>query len=210
MDFFAPIAEQRRRVADALVDLTPAQWSTPSLCAAWTVHDVVAHLDMVHITPLPRVVWEMAKARGNFSVANQALTARVAKKSSTELVDLLRQHAEGRFTPPGHNSLAPLTDLFVHTYDIFLPLGIPAPDDERQWPIILEFLLSPRGRKGFVVKEPPALNYITTDGLFSHGAGEIVTGSGPALALALMGRTALVDDLSGPGAESLSAWLATF
>ncbi len=210
MDYFAPIAEQRRRVADALVDLTPAQWSTPSLCHAWTVHDVVAHLAMVHITPLPRVVWEMTKARGNFTVANQALTARVATKSSTELVDLLREHAEGRFTPPGHNSVAPLTDLFVHTYDIFLPLGIPAPDDEYQWPTILEFLLSPRGRRGFVVKEPPALTYTTADGHFTHGAGEVVTGSGPALALALMGRRALVSDLSGPGAGSLSAWLATF
>jgi uncharacterized protein (TIGR03083 family) len=36
-------AERRALVAD-LADLSPEQWRTPSLCAGWSVHDVLAHM----------------------------------------------------------------------------------------------------------------------------------------------------------------------
>lgn len=36
--------EERRDLADLLDSLTPEQWATPSLCAGWSVRDVVAHI----------------------------------------------------------------------------------------------------------------------------------------------------------------------
>ena len=35
---------ERRALAADLADLAPERWSTPSLCAGWSVHDVLAHL----------------------------------------------------------------------------------------------------------------------------------------------------------------------
>ena len=34
---------ERADLADFLATLSPQQWDTPSLCAEWTVKDVVAH-----------------------------------------------------------------------------------------------------------------------------------------------------------------------
>ena len=34
---------ERTQLATLLHSLTPQQWQTPSLCAGWSVRDVVAH-----------------------------------------------------------------------------------------------------------------------------------------------------------------------
>ena len=47
------VAAERLRLAEDLESLTPAQWATPSLCAGWTVHDVVAHLTLVRARACP-------------------------------------------------------------------------------------------------------------------------------------------------------------
>ena len=40
-----PLARSEREdLRDLLSGLTPEQWQVPSLCAGWTVHDVVAHV----------------------------------------------------------------------------------------------------------------------------------------------------------------------
>ena len=53
MDEFAQIAQERTMLADVLDGLTEDQWQTQSLCSAWTVHDVAAHLLMPLVYPRP-------------------------------------------------------------------------------------------------------------------------------------------------------------
>ncbi len=209
MDHFDLIAAQRRRLADTLSSLSEEQFAMRSLCDAWTIHDVVAHLVMPHETSIPRVVLAMARARGNFDVANQIMTARIARATSADLVMRLRAHADGHFTPPGHDSLAPLTDVYVHSMDIAVPLGITPPVDESVWPLVLTFLTSAKGRKGFVGRPLPDVSLVTTDRDVRLGNGPEVTGAGGALALALLGRPAFLDTLSGPGADTLRKWART-
>ena len=55
------IAHQRRQLAHLLDDFDEAQWRTPSLCADWTVREVVGHL----ITPF---AWGTAKFLRRFVV----------------------------------------------------------------------------------------------------------------------------------------------
>ena len=38
------IATQRRVMADLLDELTDPEWETPSLCQAWRIRDVAAHV----------------------------------------------------------------------------------------------------------------------------------------------------------------------
>lgn len=45
-------ADERRDLADFLETLTPEQWQQPSLCAGWTVRDVVAHVTIIKLTAL--------------------------------------------------------------------------------------------------------------------------------------------------------------
>ena len=43
-DIWPTIHAERRALADDLAGLDDAAWRTPSGCAEWTVHDVLAHL----------------------------------------------------------------------------------------------------------------------------------------------------------------------
>ena len=60
------LVAERHRLADTLDTLTDEQWATPSLCAGWTVRDVVAHLVFPSTTSKLRVIVPFAKARFDF------------------------------------------------------------------------------------------------------------------------------------------------
>ena len=45
------IDSERASLADLLDDLSPAEWETPSLCEAWRVREVAAHLTLAHTGP---------------------------------------------------------------------------------------------------------------------------------------------------------------
>ena len=47
------IDAERAGLADLFEDLSPPEWATPSLCDAWRVGDVAAHLTLAH-TGYPR------------------------------------------------------------------------------------------------------------------------------------------------------------
>ena len=52
-DVWRAIDHQQARVADLLDDLSDQEWRTPSLCTAWTVREVAAHLTLAHMGLLP-------------------------------------------------------------------------------------------------------------------------------------------------------------
>ncbi|MCV7151771.1 maleylpyruvate isomerase family mycothiol-dependent enzyme [Mycolicibacterium pyrenivorans] len=119
------IDQQRIEVAD-LIDAIdardPAQWSTPSLCAGWTVRNVAAHL--THSTiGMPRIFLEAARSgfRLNAVVNRLAVSD---ERSPQAIAANLREVAGSRRHPPGTTVLDPLTDVLVHAQDICIPLGI--------------------------------------------------------------------------------------
>ena len=171
MDPFAPIATQRRALADVLAGLTAEQWEVRSLCDAWTVHQLAGHMVVPFQVGIPRVVLEMGKALGNFSKANVALAMRAAEAPPEEIVAALRANADSHFTPPGHDWHVPLADTYVHTQDICIPLGIEAPADPAQWPVILDFLMSKKARGVFVGRPLPAVRFSATDVGWSAAKG---------------------------------------
>jgi uncharacterized protein (TIGR03083 family) len=207
MELWADIADERRTLADQLEVLTPDQWATASLCGAWTVRDVAAHLVVPHKTSMVQFLGEFARARGSFERANIAMTARESARATAEIVGDLRRHADSRFAPPGMGAVAPLTDVLVHGQDIRIPLGLPNAEPAERWPPVLDFLVSAKARRGFVAGRLPGLSYRATDVGWSSGSGEQVSGPAVALALAFTGRDARADQLSGPGAPELRSWI---
>ncbi len=207
MDYFDAIGRQRRAIADLADTLNPAQQATASLCDEWTVHGVLAHLVMQITVPVRRVVVEMARARGNFHRANVTLTNRVGEQSWTDLVGLLRANADSHFTPPGLDSRSPLSDAYLHAQDICVPLGIPAPGELERWPVILDFLTSPKARRGFVGRALPRLTLVASDVAWSAGSGPDVHGPASALGLSLVGRPARLSELTGAGLDEWRRWV---
>lgn len=203
-DNFDLIARERRALADLLATLTPEQWTAPSLCGAWTVKDVAAHLLVGPTAGLPEFTWAMFRARGRFHIANQVMVRNRSALAADELVQLLRDHAESRFTPPGMDWRVPLTDVLIHREDIAVPLGLPQDRPVELWHYALDLLVHPKSRKAFGVPPLPAVTLSATDLDWSAGLGPEITGPSSAIGLALSGRPALADRLTGEGVPVLT------
>ena len=151
MDVFPLIAAERRRLADALDDLTPSDWEAPSLCAGWTVHVVAAHLNAPWEVSALTVMVEVVRARG-LDRGFDRVARRVADRlDPAGCVAGLRAHADSRFTPPGAGPEAPLTDVIVHGADILVPSGRAVGVDPVALATTLEYLVGAPA-KGFVPK----------------------------------------------------------
>ncbi len=207
MDTFAEIADERRGLAELVSGLTDEQWATRSLCSAWTVRDVVAHLVVPLEVGMPRFALAMLRARGNFDRANDRLARELARRPVGELVEVLRRKADSRFTPPGMGPEAPLTDLLVHGLDIRRPLGLPRELPPERLRTALTFAVStPLG--GSVTRDTLGdLRFAADDLDWAHGSGPAVTGPAEALLLAVTGRTAALRQLEGDGVPVLRSRL---
>ena len=207
MDTFAEIADERRGLADLMSGLTNEQQAVQSLCAEWSVHDVAAHL----ITPLEvstaKFALAMLACRGNFDRANVRLTREQARRPFAEIVEVLRQKADVRFTPPGAGPEAPLTDLLLHGLDIRWPLELTRTIPPERLRTSLTFLTSTSAR-GVVAKgRLDGLRFEATDLDWAHGDGLVLRGNAEALLLAIAGRAAALDTLTGDGVPTLRARL---
>lgn len=189
------IDQQRADLADFLETLTAEQWDTPSLCAGWTVRDVCVHLTQ-SAAPWPRLAWEAIRSGFRFN----DMVARIAhedRSTPDEALATLRAMVGGRRRPPGTAVADPLMDTLVHGQDIAIPLGIDrkmpveaaVAAAERLWAVGFPF----NTRKRF-----PGVEIVADDADFRVGAGERITGSMSDILLALAGRKAGLDGLSGP------------
>lgn len=200
---FTTIASERRAFADTLETLTAEQWATPSLCEGWAVKDVAAHLLVGPTTSMREFMVAMATSRFDFDSANRKLTATRADRSTGELVALIREHADSRFTPPRQDWRAPLMDLFIHRLDCLVPLNIPSDRPLAPWTDILGFLVEPATQRLFTKRPTSDVTLAATDVNWSHGSGPRVAGTAEALGLALARRAAGLAWLSGPGLNVL-------
>ncbi|WP_341925277.1 maleylpyruvate isomerase family mycothiol-dependent enzyme [Nocardioides psychrotolerans] len=212
MDIAAALADERRAIADRLETLTPEQWRVQTLCPAWDVHGLVAHLVVPCDFSTVELVTTMVRARGNPDRLSVLMAARRAERSSAELVALLREKADSRLAPPIIGIVGPYTDALVHQQDILIPLGLTDERPPARWRPSLDFLVSAKARIGFLPGRIPALRYVATDLDWSHDAGsgpqarDAVHAPAAALALALLRREPRLDELAGPGAETLREW----
>ncbi|WP_323791765.1 maleylpyruvate isomerase family mycothiol-dependent enzyme [Nocardioides sp.] len=206
MDLWSALADERRAIADRLETLTPEQWATPSLCSAWTVRQMAAHLLVSCDFTVREAAFAMVRARGNVDRLQLVLAQNRARLSTVELVARLREKADVRQAPPVVGVHGPYTDSLVHQLDMWLPLGL---DDERpveRWRPALDFLMTKKAAVGFLPSRAPDLWYQATDLEWQHGTGDVVSGTAADLALALLGRTPHLDRLDGPGADTLRTY----
>lgn len=56
------IRQERLALIDFLETLTPGEWATPSLCSAWTVQEVAAHLAWTPTLPPQEATVLLVKA----------------------------------------------------------------------------------------------------------------------------------------------------
>ncbi|MCP9969273.1 maleylpyruvate isomerase family mycothiol-dependent enzyme [Actinomadura madurae] len=131
------VKTERRRLSDLLDDLGEAEWAVRSLCDAWTVREVVAHLTLSTRATFGSVILPAIKARGDLDrMAAMMAHDRAARYTPDELVRQLRESAESSRRMPGSSPMDPLMDLLVHGQDIARPL-------ERHHPVPIELAVPP-------------------------------------------------------------------
>lgn len=200
------IRTERLALVERLRGLSDEDWCRPSLCAGWTVHQVLAHLVAPFTVSAPAMALAIARGRG-VGRGMDAVARRIAhEREPAELLSTLESNAASRFHPPGLPLAAPLTDVVAHSADIRWALGDPVADwsaPARLIPV-LEFLTSHRAIAGFV---PPrrlrGVALVADDQSWAHGHGDEVRGPSIALAMAVLGRDEALAALGGAGAERL-------
>lgn len=193
------IDEHRLLVADLLAGLDETELATPSLCAAWTVRDVGAHLAMAATAGAREIAGALVRGRGSFDgMIREATLARGRRSPERIVADLRGVHGSRRLAP-GTVWRDPLIDVLVHTQDIARPLGIDVPTpteagrEAAEWAWARRFPFRPARRwRG--------LRLVATDVDWARGHGLEVRGPVGSLLLLSTGRPAGLRDVSGPGA----------
>ena len=191
---------ERADLADFLATCSPQDWLAPSLCAKWSVKDVVAHV--ISYEELGTVGLLRRFAKGWVVRANQVGVDEFAALSPQQLLDFLGDHVTPRGLTAGFGGMIALVDGTIHHQDIRRSLGRPrsVPADRLQR--VLEMVPgNPRLGAGRRIR---GLRLRATDVEWARGRGPEVTGPGEALLMAMTGRPAALADLDGPGLGTLS------
>jgi uncharacterized protein (TIGR03083 family) len=192
---------ERADLAAYLAGLTPQQWEAPSLCAGWSVKDVVAHV--ISYEELGAMGLLGRFARGFVVRANEVGVREFAALSPQELLAFVNSHLTPQGLTAGFGGMIALVDGTVHHQDIRRALGEPRdiPADR----LVRVLGLVPGNPRLGAGRRIRGLRLRATDVDWTHGSGPEVAGTGEALLLAMTGRPVAIADLDGPGTPTLAA-----
>ena len=200
-EMWTTIGAERRALATDLAGLPESRWATPSLCTDWTVEDALAHMtSTAQMTP-PKFLAGFIGSGFTFSSFTASGIARHRGTTPAQTLEGFRAQEGSTVSPPGPKA-SWLGETIVHAEDIRRPLGIahtyPA-DAVRQ---VLDFY---RGSNTLIGSKDriAGLTLRATDSDWTHGSGPVVEGPQLSLLMAMTGRTAALDDLSGEGVATL-------
>jgi uncharacterized protein (TIGR03083 family) len=196
-------AADRAQLVELLESLTPAEWAAPTLCDGWIVRDVAAHVVSYDTLSAVGLVRQFAGSGFSVDRTNQRLIDATRGLTPEELTDHVRAHITPRGLTAWFGGSIGLLDGLVHQQDIRRSLGRPREISAEALVRALPFLV----KVGRLVRGPQnarGLTITATDVEWSHGSGPEVTGPGEALIMALAGRPDALDDVSGPGVDTLA------
>lgn len=176
----AAVEAERLSLCELLDGLDDEQWRAPSLCAGWTVREVVAHLTTPTRTSLPAMVLGMARARGDFHrMADRDARRRSARSTPQELVAQLRETAGSPRRMPGSSPVDPLVDVLVHGQDVCRPLGLARPVPVEAARVALAHVSTSTFHGAPARFE--GLRLVATDSAWTHGPEDRAAGRRPAV-----------------------------
>jgi len=188
--------------------LGPDEWAQPSLCDAWTNHEVLAHLVIGYRSGAGMTMREILRHGGSFDRANTAMAcALAATRSPGELLDELgelvyRPRGLGRVFPPR----LLLGDHITHELDILFALDRAPQIPGEAVAAVLDTQVALRNPFVPAFANSRGLRLRATDIDWAHGdTGPLVEGRGVELVSVLGSRPRMVSALRGDGVELLAS-----
>src|SRR5215468_3331913 len=203
MDIWPVVHAERKALAADLRGLGTGSWDQPSLCGSWTVRDVLAHMtSAAKLTP-PAFFGKMIGSGFSFDKVQEKGVAAQRGASPADTLTNFESVLTWVKHPPGPNQTW-LGETIVHSEDIRRALGI-----RREYPTdavvtVADFYKGSNlliGSKNRIA----GLTLRATDADWSHGTGPEVSGPILSLVMAMTGRKAADDDLTGEGVATLRA-----
>jgi uncharacterized protein (TIGR03083 family) len=200
-DPWPTIHEEREVLAKDLSTLTDEQWATPSLCAGWTVRDVLGHMTATARMTPPKFFVALAGAGFRFSEMTAHEVARETAGTPAQGLAEFRRYTRASTHPPGP-ATSWLGETVVHGTDIRRPLSLTRDYPEQALVQVADFFKGSNLLIG-AKKRITGLRLRATDATWSTGDGPEVTGPLLSLIMAMTGRQAVLGDLSGDGVAVL-------
>ena len=201
MDIWPTVHAERKTLADDLRDLSSEDWGRHSLCDDWTVRDVLAHMTSTAKMTPPAFFGQMIGSGFNFDKVQEKGVA--AQRGATPADTLA--NFESALTlvkhPPGPNQTW-LGETIVHSEDIRRALGIQHKYPTDALVTVADFYKGSNLLIGSK-RRISGLTLLATDAEWSHGTGPEVAGPILSLVMAMTGRKAADDDLTGEGVATL-------
>jgi uncharacterized protein (TIGR03083 family) len=195
------IHAERKALAADLQGLTDDQWSADSLCGRWTVRDMTAHMTATAKTTPPAFFAKLAAS--GFKLERLQDKDIAVERGSSPADTLARFEAVVNSVkhPPGPVE-SWLGETIVHSEDIRRPLGI-----RHQYPpdAVLRVADFYAGSNLIIgaKRRIDGLTLRATDATWSHGSGPEASGPVLSLVMAMTGRKAALDELTGDGVATL-------
>ena len=200
-DVWPVVHAERRALADDLEGLTPEQWRTPSLSEGRTVEQTLAHMTATAKMTPPTFLLKMAAAGFRLQRMTDAEVAAESAGGPAATLERFRAVERSTSGPPGPTT-SWLGETLVHAEDIRRPLRLSHAYPTDAVTRVIDFYAGSNlliGGKRRVA----GLTLRATDANWSGGSGPVVEGPAMALLMATAGRRAALDDLGGPGLETL-------
>lgn len=196
------IRAERVALIGDLENLSDAQWSTQSLCSAWTVRDVLAHMTTTAKMTPGRFFGRFAGTGFQFNAMNQKGVNEELGATPADTLAGFKAQLDRTTAPPGPLD-AMVGEVVIHGQDIRRPLGIAHTYQPEALSLVGDFVI--RGNLLLGGKRrATGLTLVATDVDWTRGAGPEVRGPLASIILALTGRKAGLADLSGDGLPTLT------
>jgi len=201
MDIWPTVHAERKALAADLQGRSDEDWARPSLCNGWTVRDVLAHMtSAAKLTP-PAFFGKMIGSGFSFDKVQEKGVAAQRGATPADTLANFESVVNSVKHPPGPNQTW-LGEVIVHSEDIRRALGI-----RHQYPTdavvtVADFYTGSNLLIGSK-RRIDGLTLRATNTEWTHGTGPEVSGPILSLVMAMTGRKAADDDLTGEGAETL-------
>jgi uncharacterized protein (TIGR03083 family) len=181
------------------------QWNGQTLCDGWTPHDVLAHLTWFADTQ--SFLSAIEANDFNLAAAIADGVSQLRQRSTTELINTLREYATAPLPIPGAPEQGTVCDIAIHTQDVRRGLGLPGDLIASSLQGCLEFIVThDYAAIMFDRTKVQGLRLVASDIDWTHGDGLEVVGPAESLMMALAGRPTLAE-LTGAGTDTLTGRL---
>lgn len=177
---------QYAALADVLTDQPLPIADSPSLCDAWAVKNVVAHLTMAARYDQAAFMRELVAAGNSFPVMSDRIAAQDGRLPFHDLLEDLRSETMARWAPPGGGAMGALSHVVIHGLDITSAVDLPRSASDDATRIVLDALVDGVAANFGVDPAGRMLRAVDLD--WGFGSGPALQASAADLVLALAGR----------------------